>query len=54
MDRLRAELVQISIHAPLAGRDPSASRHMEMSTISIHAPLAGRDHITSETVYADG
>ena len=36
--------LQISIHAPLAGRDairagsPSAS-----STISIHAPLAGRD-----------
>ena len=34
----------ISIHAPLAGRDRAhVRRHLEIIRISIHAPLAGRD-----------
>ena len=35
--------VLISTHAPLAGRDGSASRHRHTEHISTHAPLAGRD-----------
>ena len=33
----------ISIHAPLAGRDPGELQVSESALISIHAPLAGRD-----------
>ena len=33
----------ISIHAPLAGRDPGEILAADKMTISIHAPLAGRD-----------
>ena len=35
--------LKISIHAPLAGRDPTAARRWTVRNISIHAPLAGRD-----------
>ena len=35
--------VEISIHAPLAGRDYAARAYAAMQGISIHAPLAGRD-----------
>ena len=34
---------RISIHAPLAGRDPTAGAQRQGTGISIHAPLAGRD-----------
>ena len=34
----------ISIHAPLAGRDDLASDTRWADSISIHAPLAGRDY----------
>ena len=41
---LRRQIVVISIHAPLAGRDAIARRFISApATISIHAPLAGRD-----------
>ena len=33
----------ISIHAPLAGRDGDLCLHCSLCDISIHAPLAGRD-----------
>ena len=33
----------ISIHAPLAGRDRKKQLQKQMTKISIHAPLAGRD-----------
>ena len=33
----------ISIHAPLAGRDDRFPNAEELTNISIHAPLAGRD-----------
>ena len=36
-------LHDISIHAPLAGRDPEAGTVTLFFYISIHAPLAGRD-----------
>ena len=36
-------VVDISIHAPLAGRDPPPSTRSNRAGISIHAPLAGRD-----------
>ena len=35
--------VEISIHAPLAGRDPRRRKKDTDNRISIHAPLAGRD-----------
>ena len=35
--------VEISIHAPLAGRDDDPQAYEQMVAISIHAPLAGRD-----------
>ena len=35
--------VEISIHAPLAGRDLCSRARSPLSFISIHAPLAGRD-----------
>ena len=38
-----AALHTISIHAPLAGRDPSCLTRCSPRRISIHAPLAGRD-----------
>ena len=38
-------LTQISIHAPLAGRDGGGlAQNRQPAPISIHAPLAGRDH----------
>ena len=40
-------LSQISIHAPLAGRDFRSTSLTLRSSISIHAPLAGRDVSTS-------
>ena len=35
--------IDISIHAPLAGRDLEVPRKAPLVKISIHAPLAGRD-----------
>ena len=44
LHRALADYVDISIHAPRAGRDRrSASSSMTASSISIHAPRAGRD-----------
>ena len=44
-DALEAYNRQISIHAPLAGRDHYTHTDIDfLSKISIHAPLAGRDH----------
>ena len=37
--------VDISIHAPLAGRDLLSHGRRPVKGISIHAPLAGRDFI---------
>ena len=39
----RHQGLQISTHAPLAGRDCNSSRSCLTSSISTHAPLAGRD-----------
>ena len=36
-------LREISIHAPLAGRDGGSAVELTDTDISIHAPLAGRD-----------
>ena len=36
-------MLEISIHAPLAGRDASDAIALFADAISIHAPLAGRD-----------
>ena len=36
-------MLEISIHAPLAGRDFSSEEGRKRLLISIHAPLAGRD-----------
>ena len=36
-------ITQISIHAPLAGRDSAVPLSFMAFLISIHAPLAGRD-----------
>ena len=36
--------VNISIHAPLTGRDFTFCTNFSLSIISIHAPLTGRDH----------
>ncbi len=41
----QVQVLLISIHAPLAGRDPGTAHRSPMQTISIHAPLAGRDGI---------
>ena len=44
VDRSPANEVNISTHAPLAGRDlPLCMRRFRLSCISTHAPLAGRD-----------
>ena len=41
--KLQKKKENISIHAPLAGRDPFAAGGDLLLRISIHAPLAGRD-----------
>ena len=45
-----ADLPEISIHAPLTGRDGSPTLAGAFTAISIHAPLTGRDKalVTSE------
>ena len=35
--------IEVSIHAPRAGRDLSQSEAVQLSSVSIHAPRAGRD-----------
>ena len=40
---LGLQTADISIHAPLAGRDIKVINHRITDLISIHAPLAGRD-----------
>ena len=48
------EIGDISIHAPLAGRDRSKLDHATfIYDISIHAPLAGRDGKSDEFSPAD-
>ena len=41
--------VNISTHAPLAGRDDKRKREQRKADISTHAPLAGRDRSISLT-----
>ena len=41
--RCPAQAAHISIHPPLAGRDPHQDRQADKPHISIHPPLAGRD-----------
>ena len=43
MDVICLKLLLISIHAPLAGSDPTSAKMAEIFEISIHAPLAGSD-----------
>ena len=40
---MKRNIVSISTHAPLAGRDDKRSNNAERRDISTHAPLAGRD-----------
>ena len=42
-DERDLELIHISIHPPLAGRDIRLSMDRVDNAISIHPPLAGRD-----------
>ena len=45
---VRYNTIEISIHAPLAGRDPiTPPKGAASAEISIHAPLAGRDQCCS-------
>ena len=47
---LKRERLEISIHAPLAGRDEKEFEcYVCHKTISIHAPLAGRDQAYTHT-----
>ena len=41
--RIRRSELDVSIHAPLAGRDHVAADQADPRGVSIHAPLAGRD-----------
>ena len=41
--RIGAFFLSISIHSPLAGRDPADAVVAGAGKISIHSPLAGRD-----------
>ena len=44
--------IEISTHAPLAGRDSKRNKREVKGIISTHAPLAGRDQLTKEGVIA--
>ena len=46
----RRECCRISIHPPLAGRDPSVLQPSVIIKISIHPPLAGRDLTITTTL----
>ena len=53
-DAQRGDRLSISIHAPLAGRDPRKVAFFAHREISIHAPLAGRDPTRSQAFCGSG